>query len=133
MGIPRHLAAALGVLLWPAAMHAQATPADSVPNVRIQSFSVIVPDYDEAKRWYEDRLGFATITSISLRLVAFALTGLLLEKAVWLTAIGVVPSCLLGIWVARKIFLRIPRDALMRAVALLLLASGASLIWRALA
>lgn len=62
MGIPRHLAAALGVLLSPAAMHAQATPTDSAPNVRIQSFSVIVPDYDEAKRWYEDRLGFATIT-----------------------------------------------------------------------
>jgi uncharacterized membrane protein YfcA len=85
------------------------------------------------KEQFRATLGFATLTSISLRLVAFALTGLLLEKAVWLTAIGVVPSCLLGIWVARTIFLRIPRDALMRAVALLLLASGASLIWRALA
>jgi uncharacterized protein len=85
------------------------------------------------KEQFRATLGFATLTSISLRLVAFALTGLLLEKAVWLTAIGVVPSCLLGIWVARKIFLRISRDALMRAVALLLLASGASLIWRALA
>jgi uncharacterized membrane protein YfcA len=42
-----------------------------------------------------------------------------------------VPACLLGIWVARKIFRRISRDALMRAVALLLLATGASLISRA--
>ena len=85
------------------------------------------------KEQFRATLGFATLTSISLRLVAFALTGLLLEKSVWLAALGVVPSCLLGIWVARKIFLRISRDALMRAVALLLLASGASLIWRALA
>jgi len=76
-------------------------------------------------------LGFATMTSISLRALAFLLTGLLLDPAVWLAAIAVVPACLLGIWVARKIFLGIPRDALMRAVALLLLATGASLIFRA--
>jgi uncharacterized membrane protein YfcA len=84
------------------------------------------------KEQFRATLGFATLTSISLRLIAFVLTGLLLEKAVWLIAIAVVPSCLLGIWVARRIFLHISRDALMRAVALLLLASGASLIWRAL-
>ena len=76
-------------------------------------------------------LGFATMTSISLRLIAFALTGLLLDAEVWLKAVAVVPACLLGIWVARKIFLRLSRDALMRAVALLLLASGISLIFRA--
>jgi uncharacterized membrane protein YfcA len=85
-----------------------------------------------AKEQFRATLGFATLTSISLRLFAFVLTGLLLEKQVWLSAITVVPACLLGIWVARKIFLRISRDALMRAVALLLLASGASLIWRAI-
>ena len=77
------------------------------------------------------RMGFATLTSISLRLCAFLLTGLLLDADVWLKALAVVPACLLGIWVARKIFLRISREALMRAVALLLLASGASLIFRA--
>ncbi|HEV2430435.1 MAG TPA: sulfite exporter TauE/SafE family protein [Burkholderiales bacterium] len=84
------------------------------------------------KEQFRATLGLATLTSISLRLIAFLLTGLLLNREVWLTALAVVPSCLLGIWVARKIFLRISRDALMRAVALLLLASGASLIWRAI-
>jgi uncharacterized protein len=84
------------------------------------------------KEQFRATLGFATLTSITLRLIAFVLTGLLLEKQVWLTAIAVVPACLLGIWVARKIFLRISREALMRAVALLLLASGTSLIWRAI-
>jgi hypothetical protein len=34
--------------------------------------------------------------------------------------------------VARRIYLRISREQLMRAVALLLLGSGGSLIWRAL-
>jgi uncharacterized membrane protein YfcA len=83
------------------------------------------------KEQFRATLGFATLTSISLRLLAFLLTGLLLDPEVWLKALAVVPACLLGIWVARKIFKRISRDALMRAVALLLLAMGASLISRA--
>jgi uncharacterized membrane protein YfcA len=83
------------------------------------------------KEQFRATMGFATMTSISLRAVAFALTGLLLDAGVWLAALAVVPACLLGIWAARRIFLRISREALMRAVALLLLASGASLIFRA--
>ncbi len=85
------------------------------------------------KEQFRATLGFATLTSISLRLVAFLVTGLLLDPDIWLKALAVVPACLFGIWVARKIFLRISRDALMRVVALLLLASGASLIFRAVA
>ena len=54
-------------------------------------------------------------------------------REVWLSALAVVPACLLGIWVARRIFLRISREALLRAVAVLLLVSGASLIYRAAA
>jgi len=84
------------------------------------------------KEQFRATLGFATLTSISLRLVAFTLTGMLLDRQVWLTAAAVVPSCLFGIWVARKIFRRISRDALMRAVALLLFAAGTSLIFRAI-
>jgi len=83
------------------------------------------------KEQFRATLGLATLTSISLRTVAFLLTGLLLDAEVWLKALAVVPACLAGIWVARRIFLRISRDALLRAVALLLLATGASLIFRA--
>ena len=83
------------------------------------------------KEQFRATLGFATMTSISLRTLAFLLTGLLLDLRVWLTALAVVPSALLGIWVARKIFVRISREALMRVVAVLLLASGGSLISRA--
>jgi uncharacterized membrane protein YfcA len=45
----------------------------------------------------------------------------------------VVPAGLAGIWAASHLFKRISRETLMRAVALMLLASGASLILRALA
>jgi uncharacterized membrane protein YfcA len=83
------------------------------------------------KEQFRATLGFATMTSISLRLVAFALTGLLLDVEIWLKALAVVPACLAGIWVARRVFRRLSREALMRAVALLLAASGASLIFRA--
>ena len=83
------------------------------------------------KEQFRATLGFATLTSISLRLCAFLATGLLLDPRVWLQALAVVPACLCGIWVARKIFLRISREALMRVVALALLVSGTSLIFRA--
>ena len=86
-----------------------------------------------SKAQFRATLGLATLTSISVRLVAFVLTGLLLDAKVWLTALAAVPGCLLGIWIARRIFARISRDALMRAVAVLLLATGASLIFRAVA
>jgi len=85
------------------------------------------------KEQFRATLGFATLTSISLRTFAFLLTGLLLDWDVWLKALAVVPACLLGIWVARRIFVRISRDALLRAVAVLLLVTGASLIFRAVA
>jgi uncharacterized membrane protein YfcA len=43
----------------------------------------------------------------------------------------VIPASLLGIFVAQKMFLRIAREQLLRAVALVLLATGGTLILRA--
>ena len=84
------------------------------------------------KEQFRATLGFATMTSISLRVAAFLITGLLLNQQVWITAIFAVPAILLGIAVARHIYMKISREALMRAVAVMLLVSGASLLWRAL-
>ncbi|MEA3193125.1 MAG: uncharacterized protein QOD26_1458 [Betaproteobacteria bacterium] len=84
------------------------------------------------KEEFRATLGLVTMTSISLRVVAFLLTGLLLNPDVWLAAIVVVPAALAGIWLGRKIFQRMPRELLMRVVAVLLLGSGGSLVWRAL-
>ena len=44
------------------------------------------------KAQFRATLGFATLTSISLRLIAFVLTGLLLDRDVWLCALAVVPA-----------------------------------------
>ena len=78
-------------------------------------------------------LGLAILTSISLRVIAFLVTGPLLDPQVWSAALFVVPVALVGISVARHVFLRVSREALLRAMAVLLLLSGGSLIVRALA
>jgi hypothetical protein len=85
-----------------------------------------------SKAQFRATMGFATLTSISLRVVAFLLTGLLLEPKVWLMALGVVPAALLGIAVARRVFPRISREQLLRAVAAVLLLTGGGLVLRAL-
>jgi len=84
------------------------------------------------KEQYRATLGLATLTSISVRTVAFLGTGILLDAKVWLYAVAIVPAGLVGLWAANHLFRRISRDALMRAVSLMLAASGASLIARAL-
>ena len=85
-----------------------------------------------SKEEFRATLGLVTMTSISLRVVAFLITGLLLDPKVWMAALVVVPAALAGIWLGKQIFLRLPRELLMRVVAVLLLASGGSLVWRAL-
>jgi uncharacterized membrane protein YfcA len=84
------------------------------------------------KEQFRATMGFATMTSISLRVLAFFITGLLLERAVWIAAAAAVPAALLGLWLARHLYLRVSREALMRAVAVILLLSGGSLMVRAL-
>jgi uncharacterized membrane protein YfcA len=85
------------------------------------------------KEQFRATLGFCTMTSISLRVLAFIVTGLLLDVKVWTTAVFAVPAILLGIFVAQRVYFWISREALMKAVAVMLLVSGGSLIWRALA
>ena len=77
-------------------------------------------------------LGFATLTSISLRAVAFILTGLLLDARIWLAALAAVPAALAGIAVARRIYARVSRPLLMKLIYLVLLGSGISLLARSL-
>jgi hypothetical protein len=78
-------------------------------------------------------LGLATLSSISLRAVAFLLTGILLDWNIWVAALAAVPAALVGIEVARRIYLGFSREVLLRVITLVLLASGLSLLARALA
>jgi hypothetical protein len=48
------------------------------------------------KEQYRATLGLATLTSISVRTVAFFATGFLLDPQVWLCAIAIVPAGLAG-------------------------------------
>jgi uncharacterized glyoxalase superfamily protein PhnB len=50
-----------GALIACLALATTARSQTTEPTVRLQSFSVIVRDYDEALRWYTDKLGFAVI------------------------------------------------------------------------
>ncbi len=83
------------------------------------------------KEQFRATLGLATLSSISLRIVAFFITGLLLDRRVWIAALFVLPAAWLGLSLARRVFLRVSREGLMRAVALVLLVTGASLLWKA--
>jgi len=84
------------------------------------------------KEQFRATMGFATMTSIGVRVLAFFITGLLLDKDVWIAAVFAVPSALLALWIARKLFHRISREILMRVVAVMLLASGGALVLRAI-
>ena len=85
-----------------------------------------------SKEAFRATLGLVTMTSISLRVVAFLLTGLLLDPHVWLAAALAVPAALAGVAVGRRIFLKASREQLARVIAALLLVSGGTLVLRAL-
>lgn len=85
------------------------------------------------KEQYRSTLGVCTMFSISLRVVAFFVAGPLQSATPWLWALIVLPASLAGLWVASRVFTRFSRDTLMRAIGLMLAASGISLIVRALA
>ncbi|MGQ0655958.1 MAG: sulfite exporter TauE/SafE family protein, partial [Betaproteobacteria bacterium] len=69
-----------------------------------------------SKEQFRATMGFAAMTSIALRLAAFLLTGLLLDAQVWRYALVVVPAALAGVFVARRVYMSISREALLRAV-----------------
>jgi len=85
-----------------------------------------------SKEQFRATMTLTTIFSIGLRLVAFAATGLLMQDGVWIAAAAAIPAGLFAIYFASKIFRAVSREMVMRGVAVLLLASGASLVARGL-
>jgi hypothetical protein len=84
-----------------------------------------------SKEAFRATMGLTILTSISLRVVAFLITGILLDVHVWGTAALAIPAALAGVYVARKVYFAVSRDVLMKAVACVLLVSGTSLVIRA--
>jgi uncharacterized protein len=85
------------------------------------------------KEQFRATMTLTTIFSIGFRLIAFAVTGLLTQDGVWIAAAAAIPAGLFAIYFASKIFRAVSREAVMRWVGVLLLASGASLVARGLA
>ena len=84
------------------------------------------------KEQFRATLGLATMCSISIRVAVFFITGMLLVPAVWMAVLFAVPAALLGLYFAKKIFHRVSREMVLRAVAAILLLSGSALILRAI-
>lgn len=85
-----------------------------------------------AKEQFRATLTLTTLFSIGMRVAAFALTGLLLQREVLLAALAVLPAAYIGVSIATRLFWRVSHELLLRLVALLLLAAGGSLVARAL-
>ena len=84
------------------------------------------------KEQFRATMGLATMCSISIRVIVFFITGMLLVPAVWMAVLFAVPAALLGLFLAKKIFHRVSREVVLRAVAVILLLSGSALILRAI-
>jgi hypothetical protein len=85
-----------------------------------------------AKDQFRATLTLTTVFSIGLRVAAFALTGLLLKREVLLAAVAVLPAAFVAVSLASRLFRRVSHELLLRLVTLLLLATGGSLVARAL-
>jgi len=84
------------------------------------------------KEQFRATLTLGTLFSISTRVIVFTLSGLLLKREVWLAAAAVLPAAYVGISLGSRLFGRVSHELLLRLISLLLLASGGSLIARAL-
>ncbi len=83
-----------------------------------------------AKEQFRATITLTTVFSIGMRVIAFAVTGLLLNLEVWTTAAVAVVGAMAGLSLASRAFSRLTRELLLRMVAVLLLANGVSLIAR---
>jgi hypothetical protein len=82
------------------------------------------------KEQYRATLTMTAIFSISIRVIAFAVAGLI-NTRVLVSVAAVVPAALAGVAVASLLFRRMSREALIRFIEVVLLATGLTLIARA--
>lgn len=85
-----------------------------------------------SKEQFRSTMTLTSVFSIGFRVVALAVAGLLFRTEVWMAAALVVPTALLAIVLASRFFRHISRELLLKLVAMMLLATGTSLIVRAL-
>jgi uncharacterized membrane protein YfcA len=84
------------------------------------------------KEQFRATITLTTVFSIGMRVIAFLLTGLLLQTQVWVAALFAILSAMIGLTLASWAFRRVSRESLLKLVAVLLLVNGVSLVARAL-
>ena len=94
------------------------------------SYAIYLSHRPLSKQQFRATITLTTVFSIGMRVAAFAITGLLLKSEVWVAAALAVRAAMVGLGLASWAFKRVTRESLLRAVALLLLANGISLIAR---
>ena len=71
------------------------------------------------------------ILNVGLRVGAFALAGLLVSGSLWAAVALLLPVAWAGVWVGHRVHVRLPPAVVARVIGAALLATGASLIARA--
>ena len=72
------------------------------------------------------------ILNVGLRVVAFALAGLLVSRALWISVAVLLPVAWIGVWAGHRVHLRLAPSTAARIVGAVLLLTGALLILRTL-
>lgn len=72
------------------------------------------------------------ILNVGLRVVAFAVAGFLLSRALWITVAMLLPVAWTGVWVGHHLHVRVAAPTVARAISAVLFGSGLALIIRTL-
>ena len=70
--------------------------------------------------------------STGLRLTVYVISGLLLQSEVWWAFLLLLPAMPVGLAIGHRLHARLTREQVGRFVSILLIASGSSLLWKAL-
>ena len=76
-------------------------------------------------------ISLMVIVNVGLRVAAFAIAGLYADRDLWLSIAALLPVAWLGVWTGNRVHMGIAPATAIRIVGAVLLASGASLIARA--
>ena len=115
----------------------------------IKFVTVPVRDQDRALAFYTERLGFMVATDqpfndsqrwielklkgVDTRVVLFTLAGVYSDFTLLIMAAALAPAMVLGTWLGHSITMKLSREQFLRMLYALMIASGSSLIIRALA
>ena len=70
------------------------------------------------------------ILNVGLRVIAFALAGLLVSRTLWLAVAILLPVAWAGVWVGHRVHLRLAPATTARLIAAALFVAGAALVVR---